>query len=234
MRVFKKLGWKTLKVLLHIFEIVRFVGILLCAYTSIGFYGGKVLVAFLEYSSLESVPNNVFFWIIFWALIGLALAFCAQFMNNAHEWVDERIFESTTFYFSKEKLERFKMDALDGNLEHYTFDEILKMTKALEDKGEKLVTDSSRYNSGEQTGFVPSYEVKKEKTRTEDEEKIISSQEIKNFTHAGVSDPMKELDELMGLDNVKEQVRKMQTRYLFEARRKEQGVSTKLSTCNHM
>lgn len=52
--------------------------------------------------------------------------------------------------------------------------------------------------------------------------------------HAGVSNPMKELDELLGFDNVKEQVQKMKNRYLFEMKREQHGVSNELSTCNHM
>lgn len=234
MRAFKKLGWQILKVLLYLFKVVRFIGIILCVYTSVLFYGGKVLVAFFEYGSLETVAKNVYFGIVLWAVVGLTLVFSIQLIENALERVDDKIFENTRFYFSKEKLERFKLDALNGNLDHYTFDEVLKMSKALEEKGEKLVTDSSRYRSEGLAPVASSSEWKIDQTRTEDEEKIISVQEIKGFTHAGVQNPMKALDELMGLENVKEQVRKMQTRYLFEARRKEQGVINELATCNHM
>lgn len=234
MKVLKKFGWQITKVLLFILDISRVLGIVLCVYASIFFYGWKVMIAFFKYKSLATISNDIYLNIVLWGLGGIILAFSTQFLKNAQGRVDDKVLENTTYYFSKEKLERFKRDALVGNLSDYTFDEIYKMSKTLEDKGEKVVTDSNRYNTGNQYVQNFGFEEKEVQARTEDEEKIISSQEIQKFTHAGVSNPMKELDELLGLDNVKEQVQKMKNRYLFEMKREQHGVSNELSTCNHM
>lgn len=234
MRLIKKIKWQLLKLLLIIANITRLLGIFWCGYTALLYYGWEILEALLDYGTIKVVPVEIYVKIVFWSLLGLGLFFLSEPISNIKDWVQDRIFENSKFYFSVDKLNKFQQDMMEGKFSNYTFKEAYALSKALENEGKEVLTDSSRYDSTNQSSNDVEYEDIERRVRMEDEEKILSLQEIKKFTHRGVSEPLKELDKLVGLDAVQEQVKKMQTRYLFEAKRKKQGASSELSTCNHM
>lgn len=240
MRFIRKICWQFLEVLVTVSVFVRWIGAILFTLGAI-LQTWLILYTASKHDSFAAVGRSEYIMWIVYVVLALTLRFLKQSIFNAREVIKDKVLMNTKYHFSKEKIEKFKSDMRTGNLELYTFDEIYAMTHFLEEQGEQLVTN---YNSHTMKEFYSTKEELNKNNESEeephssneisDEEKVISSRELKGFTHKGVVDPTAALDELIGLSNVKEQVKKMQNRYIFERKRMESGTSTELSTCNHM
>lgn len=242
MRFIRRICWQFLGALVTLIHFLRRIGVIVLAFMALR-QTGLILDIASEYNSLAFVRKKEYVFLLVYIVGALGLHFLKQSLLNAKELIKDKIMINTKYHFSKEKIDKFKNDMFIGNFDPYTFDEIYAMSQFLEERGEKLVTN---YNSRAMQEFnARKAELHKEHiteedgethsfTGNSDEEKVISTRELNGFTHKGVSDPTAALEELIGLSNVKEQVKKMQNRYIFERKRMESGTSTELSTCNHM
>lgn len=74
-----------------------------------------------------------------------------------------------------------------------------------------------------------------------DRERVLPSTQLKAITHAGVKYPEKELDKLIGLDDVKQEIKKLEARMAYEAKKKKtykkkhkKGETSQSLSSNHM
>ena len=233
MKFLKRLGWQLLSFGLMILRFCRFSLMWLCALQEF-WYLCAIIDVWRASKDLKLVPTGIYVQIILVIIGMIVLHYLKQYLINTQEYIKDRILENTNFHFSQEKLIKFKKDMRQGTIQSYTFEEIYAMTKFLEQRGETVVANLDQISSINEAIDVDEHNFEISNGTDSRDDEIISKKELASYIHKGVSNPQKALDELIGLENVKEQVRKMQNRYLFEIKRAKTGVKTELSTCNHM
>lgn len=251
MKFFKKLGWQLLSLLVHAINLARKLGVLYCLFL----FGKRLFLILKEAFTVESfqtIQKAEWLYIVLFLVLAAVLHFLKQSVQNILELLKDKIRENTSHYYSKEKLMEFKKNMANGFLDPYTLEEIISMKDYLEAQGEQVVINSENAGYieakrlGKEYDFSQEYgsdnlddlsRVEKEEKnpeKNEEDEKIISTEEIDSYTKKGVENPMLALNTLIGLDSVKEEVRKMQSRYQLELQRKAEGKQGGSISGNHM
>lgn len=205
--------------------------------------------------TFQNINKEKWIYIIVCVLFAAILHFLKQSVQNVIELIKDKIRENTSHYYSAEKLTEFKRNMLNGNLELYSLEEIIAMKNYLEARGEQVAINSDNADWIEAKRLGKEYDFSKDEIKesgimwdseheqtgkteqTEEQleaDKIITKSQIQSFTKQGTENPISELNNLIGLVSVKEEVKKMQSRYQFEQQRKLEGKNTGNITGHHM
>lgn len=227
MSFLKRNGWRFIKFFVLLLKILHFTVTIYLLYEIINQIV-RSIICFIKVGEISAIPATRYI-ILVACVVGFAvLWFLKPELNNVYEKTKDNLSRHTVIYFSKSKLAEFKRDASRGNLDKYLPEEIDNFITFLQSRGEDTSFIHKKHKN------TPNSNTERSVTQLEDDEKIISTTELNSLIHKGTPNPLEALDGMIGLSTVKEEVRRMYNRYRLDAERKKQGISIKLSNCDHM